>query len=71
MGVLTVAVIAPVWVWLYSQFGLVSIHLYIGSALGLGFTIMLVGALMGLMFLSSGTGHDETVDNRLDDEDWS
>jgi len=34
--------------------------------------MMLTGALMGLVFLSSGTGHDEAVDNGLEQhvEDW-
>ncbi|KAK0349300.1 hypothetical protein LTR94_033699 [Friedmanniomyces endolithicus] len=31
---------------------------------GIGGTVMLTGALMGLVFLSSGTGHDEDVDRR-------
>ncbi|MDY7096852.1 MAG: hypothetical protein SXU28_01815 [Pseudomonadota bacterium] len=43
----------------------VGIHFYIALALGIGFTMMLGGALMGLVFLSNGTGHDASVDNRL------
>jgi uncharacterized membrane protein len=39
----------------------VSIHFYIATALGVGFATMLMAALMGLVFLSSGTGHDESV----------
>ena len=39
----------------------VSIHFYIATALGVGFATMLMSALMGLVFLSSGTGHDESV----------
>ena len=31
---------------------------------GFGGTIMMAAALMGLAFLSSGTGHDEDVDRR-------
>ena len=31
---------------------------------GVGGSIMLAGALMGLVFLSSGTGHDEDVERR-------
>ena len=46
----------------------VSIHFYIASALGIGFTMLLGGALMGLVFLSSGTGHDEAVGG-ADDRD--
>ena len=53
---------------LYWQIGFVSIHLYIASALGIWLTIMLMAALMGLVFLSSGTGHDESIEDRLGDE---
>ena len=45
----------------YSQVGMASIHLYIATALGIGFAVLLMSALMGLVFLSSGTGHDESV----------
>lgn len=40
----------------------VSYHFYIALALGVGLTIMLTGALMGLIFLSNGTNHDEAVE---------
>ena len=33
--------------------------------LGVFLTMMLGAALMGLMFLSSGTGHDDRVEDRL------
>ena len=33
----------------------------IATAAGVAFSVLLAGALMGLMFLSSGTGHDEDV----------
>jgi membrane glycosyltransferase len=46
---------------LYHFNGLVSIHLYIATALGVGFAMLLMSALMGLVFLSSGTGHDEAT----------
>ncbi len=67
---LALAVIGVVWVWLYHEFGFVSIHLYIASALGLGLTIMLLGALMGLMFVSHNSGHDDSIEDPLDDETW-
>jgi len=70
MALVTVGVIAMVWAYLYAIFGLVSIHLYIASALGIGLTVMLTSALMGLVFLSSGTGHDESIDDLLDDDTW-
>jgi hypothetical protein len=50
---------------LFALNGFVSIHLYIAAALGIGLSVLLAGALMGLVFLSSGTDHDAAVDNRL------
>lgn len=41
------------------------IHMIIATALGVFFTFMLGTALMGLLFLSSGTGHDEQVEDRM------
>jgi len=60
-------VIGALWL-LYRSNGMVSIHLYIGTALGIGFTMLLTSALMGLIFLSSGTGHDEAIVDPLSDE---
>lgn len=58
---------------LYAFNGMISVHFYIAVALGISFTMLLAGGLMGLAFLSNGTGHDESVDNRLpsSDELWS
>jgi len=68
MGGVTALTVAGVWAYLWHLFGLVSIHLYIATALGIGLTMMLMAALMGLAFLSSGTGHDETIDDPLNDD---
>jgi len=54
---------------LYRSNGLVSIHLYIATALGIGIMMMLTSALMGLVFLSSGTGHDDAIIDPVD-HDW-
>ena len=53
----------------FREFGLVSIHFYIAAALGIGFMVMMTGALMSLLFLSSGTGHDEAVRDLEPDDD--
>jgi len=50
----------------YADMGLVSAHLFIATALGVGGSMLLMSALMGLVFLSSGTGHDEAIDDRLE-----
>lgn len=49
--------------WVHGQLRLVTMLAVIG---GVGGSIVMAGALMGLVFLSSGTGHDEDVE-RFDD----
>ncbi|MCB2059233.1 MAG: hypothetical protein KDE21_01900 [Novosphingobium sp.] len=63
---LTVIVIAVTL--LYRSNGFVSPHLYIATALGIGAAMLLMSALMGLVFLSSGTGHDDSIVDPLEEE---
>ncbi len=67
MGGFTLFCVIAVLGYLYWQHGLVSIHLYIATAGGVAVSLMLAAALMGLVFLSSGSGHDEAIDDRLED----
>ncbi len=69
----TVATVLLALGLLYAFNGAISVHFYIAVALGISFTMLLGGGLMGLAFLSNGTGHDESVDNKLPsrDELWS
>jgi hypothetical protein len=66
-GVAVLAVLVAEYA-LYSALGELQIVTAIATAIGVFFTIMLTAALMGLMFLSSGTGHDEQVEDRLKGE---
>lgn len=66
LTVLTVLIAVTV---LFAFNGAISVHFYIAVALGISFTMLLGGGLMGLVFLSNGTGHDESVDNRLPSAD--
>jgi hypothetical protein len=68
MAVLTTTVVALTLGAFYWQNGVVSVHFFIATALGIGFMMMLTAALMGLVFLSSGTGHDESVSGLTDQE---
>lgn len=61
----TVATVALALGVLFATNGAISVHYYIAVALGISFTMLLGGGLMGLAFLSNGTGHDESVDNRM------
>lgn len=67
MGLVTLAAVAVALTLLYRDLGFVSIHFFVATALGVGFAMMLVAGLMGLVFVSHGTGHDEVV--RRSDED--
>ena len=58
---ITLAVVVLTLGLFYWYNGLVAVHFFIATALGIGCAVMLTAALMGLVFLSSGTGHDESV----------
>lgn len=45
--------------WVHGSLRLVTMLAVVG---GVGGSIVMAGALMGLVFLSSGTGHDEDVE---------
>ncbi len=64
----TLASIAGVIGWLWERNGPLPIVFMILVAFGVGATIMLAALLMGLMFLSSGTGHDEQIADPLKGE---
>ena len=53
------------WLWL----GALPLHMAIATGLGIGLTIFLAAVLMGLMFLSSGSGYDTRVDEFNADRD--
>ena len=72
MFLVTVAVVIVSVTMIYREVGMVSVHFFIATALGIGMSMLLMSALMGLVFLSSGTGHDEAVEDptKEHDEDW-
>lgn len=65
MAGFTLAVVLVCLVMLERREALISPHFYIATALGIGVAMMLTAALMGLVFLSSGTGHDEAIADPL------
>ena len=40
-----------------------TIHMIIATTAGVGLSVMLGAALMGLVFLSSGSGHDDAIED--------
>lgn len=69
VGGITVIVVLAAMAAIYLLAEQASVHFYIATALGISFTMLLGGALMGLVFLSSGTGHDEAVMNPVEKKD--
>lgn len=59
----SLAAVALAFLYISSLEEPVSIHYYIAIAIGIISTIMMGGALMGLVFLSSGTGHDNSIED--------
>lgn len=67
LALLTAAIILLAFAFVWWSGEPVSYHFYIALALGIGMTMMLTGALMSLIFLSSGTGHDEAIEDPLEE----
>lgn len=53
--------------FLKSMIGPIPIHMAIATGLGVFVSVMLAAALMGLVFLSAGSGHDETIIDPFED----
>lgn len=72
LGLLTVAIVVLALAALWKTGSAESLHFYIATAIAIAGVMLLTGALMGLVFLSSGTGHDHSIEDRLEnphDED--
>lgn len=61
MAAATALTVGAAFAWFAAGDEPVSVHFYIATALGIGVMMLLTGALMGLVFLSNGTGHDDAV----------
>jgi hypothetical protein len=68
MAAFSVSVTILVLGFFYYKHGMISIHFYIATAAGIIFATLLTAALMGLVFLSSGSGHDECIEDPFKDE---
>jgi hypothetical protein len=68
MAIFTFSMAAIVLGFFYSQYGMISMHFYIAVAGCIIFTVLLTAALMGLVFLSSGSGHDDSIDDPFEGE---
>jgi magnesium-transporting ATPase (P-type) len=61
----TISVLTTFW-WFN---GMVSIHFFIATAGAIIASMMLMAALMGLVFLSSGSGHDESIEDPFKEDE--
>ncbi len=68
MVAVTVVVTAVVLFAFWWKYGFLSIHFFIAPALAIIVSMMLTASLMGLVFLSSGSGHDEAIEDPFEDE---
>ena len=72
MGWMAVAAVVSVLlalIYLKSFGEEVSLHMQIATALGVGLTVIVGTGLMGLVFLSSRSGHDDDVTYRTQDDE--
>jgi hypothetical protein len=63
--VTTVAALAILWM----ANGALPLPFLVFTAGGIFFSVLLAAALMGLVFLSSGSGHDEHIQDYSEDDD--
>lgn len=62
MVIPSVAAALAALLWMHYYGGGLTIAVALATTFGVGLTVMMAAALMGLVFLSSGSGHDEDVD---------
>ena len=60
VGIAAVVVVAALTV-LWAQGTVFHLHFVIALGLGIAVSLLLAGALMGLVFVSANSGHDEAV----------
>ena len=69
MALVSLLAVVGALAWLrYTLGDQFTIHMVIATAAGVGLSVMLGAALMGLVFLSSGSGHDEAIEDPFADD---
>jgi hypothetical protein len=54
---------------LWLMVGPLPLMMIVWTGLGIFFSVLLAAALMGLVFLSSGSGHDETINDPFEGDE--
>jgi len=69
MAIVSLLAVVGALGWLRFSMGeALTIHMIIATAAGVGLSVMLGAALMGLVFLSSGSGHDESIEDPFEND---
>ena len=69
MALVSLVAVLGALAWLRFTLGdQLGLHMIIATAAGVGLSVMLGAALMGLVFLSSGSGHDEAIEDPFEDD---
>lgn len=64
-AVAVAAIVAALW-YAHASGAQLRLHFVVAMSLGIGLTLLLAGALMGLLFFSARSGHDESAFERDD-----
>jgi predicted membrane-bound mannosyltransferase len=68
VGASLAATVGGLWI-LHAMIGPIPFHMAFATALGVFFSVLLAALLMGLVFLSAGSGHDESVRDPFENSD--
>lgn len=69
MAIAAVVAVLLALIYLKSSGGPVPIHMIIATVAGVGFSVLLGTALMGLVYFSNNSGHDDAATRRDDKND--
>ena len=69
MAAMAAIAIAVALAWMHLSGAALRLHVVLAMSLGIGLTLLLAGALMGLLFFSARSGHDEAAFDRDDLDD--
>jgi hypothetical protein len=69
MALVSLLAVVGALTWLRFTMGdALTIHMMIATTAGVGLSVLLGAALMGLVFLSSGSGHDEAIEDPFEND---
>ena len=69
MVIASVVAVLVALIYLKSGGREVPVHMMIATIAGVGFSVLLGTALMGLVYFSNNSGHDEAAAHKRDDDD--